>query len=74
MMPEWLYYLIAFAVFLGAMVALTRYQTGKYQAYLTRHNETSEAVLVEQRRTQAAIERQTQALERIALAIERRDT
>jgi len=65
--------LALFGVLMGAlMVALTRYQASRYQIYLSRHNETAQQMLAEQQRTQQAVNRQTAALERIAIALEHR--
>jgi hypothetical protein len=71
-MEAWLP-LVLFGLFMGIlMIALTRYQATRYQRYLNQHNETTKAMADEQRRTQAAIDRQTAALERIATALEKR--
>ncbi len=64
--------LAVFALFMAAlMIVLARYQTRKYQDYLRRHSDTAAEMLAEQRRTQETIARQTAALERIAVALER---
>lgn len=64
--------LALFALFMGAlMIMLARYQARKYQDYLKRHTDTAAEMVGEQRRTQEAIARQTAALERIAVALER---
>jgi uncharacterized membrane-anchored protein YhcB (DUF1043 family) len=71
-MEAWLS-LAAFGLVFGVlMIVLSRYQSAKYQTYLTRHTETTSQMLDEQRRTQEAISRQTAALERIAIALEQR--
>lgn len=54
------------------MIFVSRYQTSKYQIYLSQHTETTNQMLEEQRRTQETIARQTAALERIASALEKR--
>jgi uncharacterized membrane-anchored protein YhcB (DUF1043 family) len=65
--------LALFGLFMGVlMIGISRYQATRYQAYLTRHTDTTKAMLDEQRRTQEAISRQTAALERIANALEQR--
>jgi altronate dehydratase len=72
MMEAWVP-LAVFAVVFGVlMIGLSRYQTSRYQTYLSRHTETTHQMLEEQRRTQDAITRQTAALERIATALEQR--
>ena len=71
-MADWLP-LALFGLVMGAlMIGLARYQSNRYQSYLSRHTETTNAMLEEQRRTQDAISRQTAALERIAVALEKR--
>jgi cell division protein FtsW (lipid II flippase) len=65
--------LALFGLFMALlMIFLSRYQAARYQAYLDQHNETTKAMAEEQKRTQAAIDRQTAALERIANALEKR--
>ncbi|MBE0553060.1 MAG: hypothetical protein IH625_05160 [Rhodobacteraceae bacterium] len=64
--------LTLFALFIGGlMILLTRYQARKYQDYLARQTDTAKEMVAEQRRTQEAVARQTAALERIAVALER---
>jgi cell division protein FtsW (lipid II flippase) len=65
--------LALFGLFMALlMIFLSRYQAARYQGYLDQHNETTKAMAEEQKRTQAAIDRQTAALERIANALEKR--
>jgi cell division protein FtsW (lipid II flippase) len=72
MMERWMP-LALFGLFMAIlMIFLTRYQAARYQGYLNQHNETTKAMADEQKRTQAAIDRQTAALERIAIALENR--
>lgn len=71
-MQAWLPLALFGLVMGGLMIVLARYQATRYQAYLSQHNETTKAMAEEQRRTQAAIDRQTAALERIAAALEQR--
>lgn len=71
-MQEWVVYTIGALTLIAVLFGIVRYQSRQYQVYLSRHTETSEGILAEQRRTQAAIDRQTLALERIALALEQR--
>jgi hypothetical protein len=71
-MTAWLPLAIFGLVFGLLMIVLTRYQASRYQNYLSRHTETTNQMLQEQRRTQEAISRQTAALERIANALEKR--
>lgn len=64
--------LALFALFMAAlMILLARYQARKYQDYLRRHTDTAAEMVAEQRRSQEAMARQTAALERIAVALER---
>lgn len=53
-------------------VLISRYQTSRYQRYLSQHNDATAQLVEEQRRTQDALVRQTAALERIATALEKR--
>jgi hypothetical protein len=71
-MGAWLPLALFGLIFGVLMIVLSRYQATRYQAYLTRHTDTTNLMLEEQRRTQEAISRQTAALERIATALEQR--
>lgn len=62
-----------FAVIMGVlMIALTRYQSRIYRDYLQRHSAETAKLVDQQRQTQAQVERQVAALDRIATALEKR--
>lgn len=71
-MPDWVFWSLFVVGFFGTMIGLTRYQTQKHQKNVNRSNDNLETLIAEQRATLAATERQAQALERIATALENR--
>lgn len=71
-MERWLPLALFGLIMGGLMIVLSRYQARKYQDYLSRHSETAQNMLEEQKRTQETVARQAAALERIAAALEKR--
>lgn len=71
-MPNTIYFLLAFVGFLAIQIVLTRNQTKRYQAYMTRQSASTEQLIKETQLSNAQIARQIQALERIAAALENR--
>ncbi|MEZ5751639.1 MAG: hypothetical protein R3D60_06665 [Paracoccaceae bacterium] len=61
---------LAFGVVMVALIA--RWQSARYQSYLDKHTAETRALVETQKQTLVVIERQTAALERIAVALESR--
>ena len=78
-MDRWLPLAIFGLVFGGLMIALARYQSRKYQAYLASHvavntemKNNQDRLIAQQERLISASDRQVAALDRIATALEQR--
>jgi hypothetical protein len=64
---------IFLVVGMGAVMwVVARRQSASYREYLDRNVAETEKLVASQRATHAAVERQTEALERIAAALEKR--
>jgi hypothetical protein len=72
MMERWMP-LGAFGLIFGVlMIVLARYQSRIYKDYLQRHSAETAKLVEQHRLTQAQVERQVAALDRIATALEQR--
>ena len=78
-MERWLPLMIFGLLMGGLMIALSRYQSRKYQQYLSNHvavnekmRENQEHLIEQQERSLAVAERNVATLERIAMALEKR--
>ena len=78
-MERWMPLAIFGLIFFALMIILQRYQTRKYQEYLSKHvavndkmRENQTKLVEQQERSMAISERSAAALERIATALEQR--
>ena len=70
-MTDLLGILVPLILLIGVVALAAKWQTKQYRDYLAKHTASTEDLVQSQKATREAVERQTAALERIAIAIEK---